>query len=316
MNALYVTGLMDLGRWGRSLGYGHAVVITAPMHAEIVRVAVSDELAYWTVLAGPTLTVVGDVDDHLRHLRFGRSCEESTTKTYAGHLKRLHIWSEERGLTWNDAALRMASYVMHLRTTPRSSTGRGHGQLPEEATLAPALAAIHGFYLHLADLGRLQPEAFSALFTTVPAETGRGTVAVRPRIRVDSRPSPLRPLWERPKNCRRRWALKDPTEGRYGRRPAGRAAVARCRRTDQWRHDLILLSARTARAGGFSGWPPARGARSGGRTIPSRAYACAAGTWDTSTPTVCAGHACTLSGSMPTPRGSPIRKAPALAAAS
>ncbi|MCG7522846.1 site-specific integrase [Streptomyces sp. OfavH-34-F] len=165
------------------------MVTTTPIHAEIVRVAVSDELAYWTVLAGPTLTVVGDVDDHLRHLRFGRSCEESTTKTYAGHLKRLHVWSEERGLSRNDAALRMAMYVMHLRTTPRASSGRAKGQLPEEATLAPALAAIHGFYLHLADLGLLEAEAFSALFTTVSAETGRGLVAVRPRIRVDARPS-------------------------------------------------------------------------------------------------------------------------------
>ncbi|MGW7049730.1 hypothetical protein ACWGDT_45215 [Streptomyces avermitilis] len=103
------------------------MVTTAPMYGEIVRAAVSEELAYWTVLAGPALAVVGDIDDHLRHLRFGRSREESTTKTYAGHLKRLHVWSEERGLTRNDAALRLATYVMHLRTTPRASSGRGHG---------------------------------------------------------------------------------------------------------------------------------------------------------------------------------------------
>ncbi|MFF5029729.1 tyrosine-type recombinase/integrase [Streptomyces collinus] len=161
----------------------------APMHAEIVRVPVSDELAYWTVLAGPTLAVVGDIDDHLRHLRFGRAREESTTKTYAGHLKRLHVWCDERGLSRSEAALRLSTYVMHLRTTPRATSGRGYGRLPEESTLAPALAAIHGFYLHLADLGRVEAAVVDALFTTVPAQGGGGTVVVRPRIRVDARPS-------------------------------------------------------------------------------------------------------------------------------
>ncbi|MEW2623589.1 hypothetical protein [Streptomyces sp. NPDC048106] len=165
------------------------MVMLAPMHAEIVRVPVSDELAYWTVLAGPTLSVVGDIDDYLRHLRFGRACKESTTKTYAGHLKRLHVWCDERGLSRSDAAFRLATYVMHLRTTRRATSGRGFGRLPEESALAPALAANHGFYLHLADLGRVEAGVIDALFTTVPARSDGGTVAVRPRIRVDSRPS-------------------------------------------------------------------------------------------------------------------------------
>ncbi|KUN76621.1 hypothetical protein AQJ64_37300 [Streptomyces griseoruber] len=164
------------------------MIMLAPMHAEIVRVPVSDELAYWTVLAGPTLAVVGDVDDHLRHLRFGRAREESTTKTYAGHLKRFHVWADERGFSRHEAAFRLPAYVMHLRTTPRATSGRGYGRLPEDATLAPALAAIHGFYLHLADLGRVEAAVVDALFTTVPAQSG-GAVAVRPRIRVDARPS-------------------------------------------------------------------------------------------------------------------------------
>ncbi|MFF9691410.1 tyrosine-type recombinase/integrase [Streptomyces sp. NPDC014623] len=160
----------------------------APMHAEIVRVPVSDELAYWTVLAGPTLAVVGDVDDHLRHLRFGRAREESTTKTYAGHLKRLRVWADQRGFSRSEAAFRLLTYVMHLRTTPRATSGRGYGRLPEDASLAPALAAIHGFYLHLADLGQVEASVIDALFTTVPAHAGV-TIAVRPRIRVDARPS-------------------------------------------------------------------------------------------------------------------------------
>ena len=59
--------------------------------ARIARVDVGQGLAYWTVLTGPTLAVVDPVDAYLRHLRFGRSRAESTTKTYAGHLKPLRL---------------------------------------------------------------------------------------------------------------------------------------------------------------------------------------------------------------------------------
>ncbi|WP_369253748.1 tyrosine-type recombinase/integrase [Streptomyces sp. R35] len=158
-------------------------------HAEVVRVAVSEELAYWTVLAGPTLAVVDDIDGHLRHLRFGRSFAESTTKTYAGHLKRLHVWSEERGLSRSETALQLATFVMHLRTTERETRGRGYGCLPRESTLVPVLAAIHGFYLHLADLQLVDADVLAALFTTVPSASGGRAILARPRTRVDGRPS-------------------------------------------------------------------------------------------------------------------------------
>jgi hypothetical protein len=32
------------------------------------------------------------------------------------------------------------------------------------------LAAIHGFYLHQADVGNVGPDVIEALFTTVPAQ--------------------------------------------------------------------------------------------------------------------------------------------------
>jgi hypothetical protein len=115
--------------------------------AEIARVGSTDTLGYWTVLSGPTLEVVEDVDDYLRHLRFGCAGEESTTKTYADHLKRFHLWCLEYDLSRGQAARELARYVMRLRTTPRATSGRGHGQLPADSTLGPALAAIHGFGL-------------------------------------------------------------------------------------------------------------------------------------------------------------------------
>ncbi len=92
--------------------------------AEILRVEVTDTLAYWTVLAGPTLTVVEDVDGFLCHLRFGRARAESTTKTYAGHLKRFHAWCGEHDLSREHAAAELSHYLMKLRTTPRLTNGR------------------------------------------------------------------------------------------------------------------------------------------------------------------------------------------------
>jgi len=158
--------------------------------AETARVSVTATLAYWTVLSGPALEVVEDVDDYLRHLRFGRARAESTTKTYAGHLKRFHLWCHEQHLSRTQAAREVARYVLHLRTTPRATPGRGQGELPADSALAPALAAIHGFYLHLADTGRAGPEVIDALFATVPARDARyGRVVLQPRVRVDSRPS-------------------------------------------------------------------------------------------------------------------------------
>ncbi|MET9394634.1 MULTISPECIES: tyrosine-type recombinase/integrase [unclassified Streptomyces] len=156
--------------------------------AEILRVEVTDTLAYWTVLAGPTLRVVEDVDGFLRHLRFGRTRAESTTKAYAGHLKRFHAWCDEQGLSREHAAAELPHYLMKLRTTPRLTSGRSQGQLPQDSTLAPALAAIHGFYQHLADLRRISAKAVDALFVTAP-HPAAGKLVLEPRIRVDPRPS-------------------------------------------------------------------------------------------------------------------------------
>ena len=162
----------------------------APAVADIARVSVAATLAYWTVLSGQGFVVVEDVDSYLRHLRFGRSRAESTVKTYAGHLKRFHPWCQDQDLSWSQAAHELARYVMHLRMTPRRTAGRGQGELPADSALAPALAAIRGFYLHQADSGRVGPDVIKALFTTVPApDTRHGVVVLKPRIHVDARPS-------------------------------------------------------------------------------------------------------------------------------
>ncbi|WP_162952289.1 tyrosine-type recombinase/integrase [Streptomyces hundungensis] len=165
------------------------MILAGGLLTELLRVEVADTLAYWTVLSGPTLDVVEDVDDFLRHLRFGRAREESTTKTYAGHLRRFHAWCEENTLTRSTAAVELPHYVMQLRTTPRRTSGRNQGKTPQDSTLAPALAAVHGLYLHLADIGQVDETVVDALFVTVPQPRGDGRLVLKPRLRVDARPS-------------------------------------------------------------------------------------------------------------------------------
>jgi hypothetical protein len=151
-------------------------------------------LAYWTVLSGLTLEPVGPVDHYLRHLRFGRGRAESTIKTYAGHLKRFEQWRRARDLTWEQAAREIAGHLIDRRITPRASPGRGQGHGPSEAALAPALAAIHGFYRHAADVGDVDCSVLRVLFEvadlTVAGQPGP-LATLRPRLRVDARPSYL-----------------------------------------------------------------------------------------------------------------------------
>jgi integrase/recombinase XerD len=162
-------------------------------HAETVRVEVAPGHAYWSVLSGPGLTVVEPIDSFLRHLRFGKRRAEGTTKTYAGHLKRFEQWRLSHGATWEDAARDLASYIISLRINPRTTPGRGQGRGPSEAALAPALAAIHGFFWHAVDVGDVDRSVLAGLFEAggAPApHAGRHRVeGPRPRLRVDPRPS-------------------------------------------------------------------------------------------------------------------------------
>lgn len=160
--------------------------------ADVARVEVGPGLAYWTVLSGLTLEPVRPVNHYLRHLRFARGRAESTTRTYAGHLKRFEQWRRARDLTWEQAAREIAGHLIDRRITLRTTPGRGLGRRPSDSALAPALAAINGFYRHAADMGNVDRAVLPVLFElTDPAAAGWPTPvpALRPRLRVDARPS-------------------------------------------------------------------------------------------------------------------------------
>jgi len=137
----------------------------------------------------------------LRHLRSARGRAESTTKTYAGHLKRFEQWRRARDLTWEQAARQIAGHLIDRRITPRTTPGRGLGRRPKrrraragpsDGALALALAAIHGFYRHVADVGDVDRTVLPVLFELTDPTPGPWSAplpALRPRLRVDARPS-------------------------------------------------------------------------------------------------------------------------------
>ena len=101
-------------------------------------------------------------------------------------------WRRARDLTWEQAAREIAGHLLDRRLTPRTTPGRGQGRRPSDAALAPALAAIHGFYRHAADVGDVDRSVLQVLFEvadlTVPGQPGP-LPTLRPRLRVDARPS-------------------------------------------------------------------------------------------------------------------------------
>ena len=56
------------------------------MPVRAFRVKLPSAERYWTAVVDDEYRVVGDVDEYLRHLRFGQDVAESTTKAYAESL--------------------------------------------------------------------------------------------------------------------------------------------------------------------------------------------------------------------------------------
>ena len=81
------------------------------------RVTLPSGERYWTVV-DDEYRVVGDVDEYLRHLRFGQDCAESTTKAYAESLALYLRWCERSERDWRTGAERLGAFVTWLKHTP------------------------------------------------------------------------------------------------------------------------------------------------------------------------------------------------------
>jgi integrase/recombinase XerD len=124
------------------------------------------------------------MDHFLRHARFARGLAESTTKSYAGHLRRFEEWRLGRGYGWEDAAREIAGFLIGLRITPRASKGRNVNRCPSDRAVAPILAAVHEFYRHGLDMGFIDMAIFPALFEMADFVMEDGSRITRPRARL------------------------------------------------------------------------------------------------------------------------------------
>lgn len=147
---------------------------------------VRPDMAYWSLLSGPALLPVEPVDHYLRHLRFARGRAESTTRTYAHHLRMFELWRVARSYSWEDAASEIADFLIYRRLSPRQTPGRNQGQRPSEAALGPTVAALHGFYRHAVDLGFVDERVLAVLFerAEVVMQDGSRSAVLRPKLRV------------------------------------------------------------------------------------------------------------------------------------
>ena len=122
---------------------------------------------YWTVV-DDEYRIVGDVDEYLRHLRFGQDCAESTTKAYAESLALYLRWCERSERDWRTAAERMGAFVTWLKHTPSDpeavSVGPGLPAVRGPGRINRILAAVRGFLRHSVAVGNAPVEVLAMLF--------------------------------------------------------------------------------------------------------------------------------------------------------
>jgi site-specific recombinase XerD len=141
------------------------------------RVAVGEDLAYWTVLDA-SLRRVADLDAFLFYVRAGRGRAEATTEAYARALAVFEGWRCGTGRDWLAAARDLHLFVATLRLSPIERQGRGFGGRRSNKRVNHVLAAVRSFYWFAVTAGRA-PEAVLPLLWEV-AETRHLPEELRP----------------------------------------------------------------------------------------------------------------------------------------
>jgi integrase len=112
--------------------------------------------------------IVGDVDEYLRHLRFGQDVAESTTKAYAESLALYLRWCVRAERDWRTAAERLGGFVTWLKHTPSDAeapaAGSGLSAVRGPGRVNRVLAAVHGFLRHSVAVGNAPAEVLAMLF--------------------------------------------------------------------------------------------------------------------------------------------------------
>lgn len=163
---------------------------------------------YWTVL-DDDLSPVVEVDEFLRHLRFGRDAAESTTYTYAGGIGLFLRWCAATDRDWRTAAGYLGMFILWLRHSgPDVAVAAGPGAPPVRGArrINTVLAAVREFLKHQVSTGELPPTVLTQLYEVaddrdLPAEARGESNALRyyakPRHRVSEPDRPVEPASDR-----------------------------------------------------------------------------------------------------------------------
>ena len=120
---------------------------------------------YWTVL-DEGLSVVGEADAFLRHVRFGRDGSELTTRAYAGGIALFLRWCARSGRHWHGGVEHLGLFITWLRHAGAQASGAdvvsggqvlsGPGAEPVRGArrVNGVLTAVRGFVAHAVSSGQ------------------------------------------------------------------------------------------------------------------------------------------------------------------
>ena len=126
---------------------------------------------YWTVL-DEDLSVVGEVDAFLRHVRFGRDGSELTTKAYAGGIALFLRWCARTGRHWHGGVEHLGLFITWLQragaqvsgvdVTPGGQVLVGPGRVLVRGArwVNAVLCAVRGFVAHAVAAGGPQRDCW------------------------------------------------------------------------------------------------------------------------------------------------------------
>jgi hypothetical protein len=90
------------------------------------------------------MAVVGDADEFLRQVRFGRDGAELTTRSYAGGIALFLRWCGRTGRDWRVAAADLGLFITWLRHAPRQVSGADGGGVGAEVLAGPGREPVRG----------------------------------------------------------------------------------------------------------------------------------------------------------------------------
>jgi integrase/recombinase XerD len=144
---------------------------------------------YWTVI-DEDLVVVGEADEFLRQVRFGRDGSELTTRAYAGAIALYLRWCARTGRSWQGGLEQLALFITWLRHVPAQAAGADAGLGGTGEVLAgpggkpvrgarrvnAVLTAVRAFVTHAVASGRAPGSLLPLIYEVADARDLPGEV--------------------------------------------------------------------------------------------------------------------------------------------